>query len=82
MSKTIKTFLTKEQKATLEKSGWETIPSKDGVIWFGQDWDSRKNSLTVLSELFPELLDASDESIIGYDLLVVGIRSEKGESDG
>ena len=59
-----KTFLTKEQKATLEKSGWEIIPSTDGVIWFGQDWDSRKNSLV---------------SISGYDFLVIGIRPERGE---
>jgi hypothetical protein len=74
-----KTFLNKQQKKYLKESGWETIPSTDGVIWFGQDWDSTKNSLTVLSELFPELLDASDESIIGYDLMVVGIRPERGE---
>ena len=77
-----KTFLTKEQKTTLEKSGWETIPSTDGVIWFGQDWDSRKNSLVSISEVHPDLLDASDESIIGYDFLVIGIRPNKGESDG
>mgnify|MGYP003137578888 FL=1 len=73
-----KTFLTKEQKATLEKSGWEIPPTKEGVIWFGQDWDSRKNSLVSISNEHPDLLDASDESIVGYDFLVVGIRPNKG----
>lgn len=73
-----KTFLNKEQKATLEKSGWEIPPTKEGVIWFGQDWDSRKNSLVSISNEHPDLLDASDESIVGYDFLVVGIRPNKG----
>ena len=37
-----KTFLNKEQKKYLKESGWETFPtiiSKDGAIWFGQEWD-------------------------------------------
>ena len=73
-----KTFLTKKQKATLEKSGWETIPSKEGVIWFGQDWDGKTNSLVAISNELPDLLDASDESITGYDFLVIGVRPNKG----
>ena len=74
-----KTFLTKEQKKYLEESGWEIPPTEEGVIWFGQDWDSRKNSLVSISEVHPDLLDASDESITGYDFLVIGIRPERGE---
>ena len=74
-----KTFLTKEQKKYLEESGWEIPPTEEGVIWFGQDWDSRKNSLVSISEVTPDLLDASDESITGYDFLVIGIRPERGE---
>lgn len=77
-----KTFLNKEQKKYLEKSGWETFPtivSKDGAIWFGQNWDSKKNSLVEISGRFPNLLNASDESIRGYDLLVIGVRPIKGD---
>ena len=73
-----KTFLTKEQKKYLEESGWEIPPTEEGVIWFGQDWDSRKNSLVSISEVHPDLLDASDESITGYDFLVIGVRPNKG----
>ena len=78
-----KTFLNKEQIKDLEKKGWETPPidgkiSKDGTIWFGQDWNSKRNFLATISELFPDLLDASNESIVGYDFLVVGIRPSKG----
>ena len=76
-----KTFLTKKQKATLEKSGWETFPtivSKDGAIWFGQNWDSKRNSLVEISGRFPNLLKAWDESITGYDFLVIGVRPIKG----
>ena len=73
-----KTFLNKEQKATLEKSGWEIPPTKEGVIWFEQDWDSKTNPLVSISNEHPDLVDASDESITGYDLLVVGIRPNKG----
>ena len=73
-----KTFLTKKQKATLEKSGWEIPPTKEGVIWFGQDWDGKTNPLVLISNEHPDLLDASDESITGYDFLVIGVRPNKG----
>ena len=76
-----KTFLNKDQKKYLEKSGWEILPpiiSEDGTIWFGQNWDSKRNSLVEISGRFPNLLKEWDESITGYDFLIVALRPNKG----
>ena len=77
-----KTFLNKEQKKYLKESGWETFPtilSKDGAIWFGQEWDSKRNSLVEISGRFPNLLKEWDKSIRGYDFLIVALRPNKGD---
>ena len=73
-----KTFLNKKQIKYLKESGWEIPPTEEGVIWFGQDWDGKTNPLVSISNEHPDLLDASDESITGYDLLVIGVRPNKG----
>ena len=73
-----KTFLTKEQIKYLKESGWKIPSTKEGVLWFGQDWNGKTNPLVSISNEHPDLVDASDESIRGYDLLVIGVRPIKG----
>ena len=48
-------FLTKEQVKELEKKKWDMLPTKTGMAWVGDDWDSKTNLLCLMKKHFPEL---------------------------
>ena len=70
----MKSFLTKDQKKELKQKGWDLIPTKSDCIWFGQDWDSKRNALATINDIID--LDASDE-IQGYNFLIIGYQKER-----
>jgi len=69
-----KKFLTPKQIQTIKKFGWQEIPTKDGAMWFGVDWESKRNVLGLINKT----IDVSDAD--GYDFLIVGYK-KKDDSD-
>ena len=74
----MKSFLTKDQKKELKEKGWDLIPTKSNCIWFGQDWDSKRNALATINDIID--LDGSDE-IQGYNFLIIGYQKERQDED-
>ena len=48
-------FLKKEQVKELEQKKWDMLPTKTGMAWIGEDWDSKTNLLCLMQKHFPEL---------------------------
>jgi len=69
-----KKFLTPKQIQTIKSFGWQEIPTKDGAMWFGVDWESKRNVLGLINKT----IDVSDAD--GYDFLIVGYK-KKDDSD-
>jgi hypothetical protein len=39
--------------------GWQEIPTKDGAMWFGVDWESKRNILGLINKTI-DVSDAMD----------------------
>lgn len=66
-----KKFLTPKQIQTIKKFGWQELPTKDGAMWFGTNWDNKRNILGLINKT----IDVSDAE--GYDFLIVGYRKNQ-----
>jgi hypothetical protein len=63
-----KKFLTPKQIQKIKNFGWQELPTKDGAMWFGTNWESKRNVLGLINKT----IDVSDAD--GYDFLIVGYR--------
>ena len=63
-----KKFLTPKQIQKIKSFGWQELPTKDGAMWFGTNWESKRNVLGLINKT----IDVSDAD--GYDFLIVGYR--------
>ena len=66
-----KKFLTPKQIQTMKNFGWQELPTKDGAMWFGVDWGSKRNVLGLINKT----IDVSDAEV--YDFLIVGYRKNQ-----
>lgn len=74
-----KHFLTKAQQKHLEGKGWDLIPSPDGCVWIGGDWDDKRNMLCTMSDILP-CLDLDGE-VTGYNFLIIGYNEDNIEEE-
>ncbi|MGB1097187.1 MAG: hypothetical protein ACPG2Y_01165 [Acholeplasmataceae bacterium] len=66
-----KKFLTPKQIQKIKSFGWQELPTKDGAMWFGTNWDNKRNILGLINKT----IDVSDAE--GYDFLIVGYRKNQ-----